>query len=606
MKLIMPILLPPPSPYEYALISEASYSDVEPKDSILSKKGWKRIKSIADAGGYCGSIWVHETNNQIVIAHRGSQNATSWVTDLQSIAQLKPGHFVTAAVQLLSDPIVQDYKSKGYRLSTTGHSLGGFLAQVCVFWAQRSEFNETYYSDMSAVVFDSPGAVDFLRVIQSNLVSQKNRIEIEKLNIHNFCPMPTIVSTYGTKTGTVWHLSGSENVSFAFVEAHRMDPILEGFDPETGQPIHYRQMRDWPQADYSNYNSISNYFKHAASTTVHFPLDCLNHLYKQIKTWAGYAPTDTWYDQVLRQQEGQVTSFLRQTAASGYRPDDNQDLEKVLTQAFQSHYIALSDAMSQKQMSFYHFDKETQEFLKEVMQFKQFPLKECQTYLEQQYESEINELKAFELKQDGQHLDIVLSPDYPETIFDFQTIIQHTLQDKEKLSLQKFLVVKAESFQNRLVQLEQTIINQSGPIARRNQGEIEALREKLVKIEEAQSTMQNTSRSDNTFNVRTAIANVPGTMAINELNERAYEPARHQELLDLVRTARPGQQYNIDCSLANADRSTAIVTSSSGVSEGTANLLVRLGALNQKHSAPQTNAPAPQNETQKGNDSVKK
>lgn len=154
-------------PLDYALISQAIYADdlhvhVEgPVPSStpeiqnqLKKKDWKLIEFIKNPSGYIAGIWVNDIQNHIVIAHRGSLNPTSWVTDIETVIQKKPGSFVKEVIELLTHPQILEYRKRGYRLSTTGHSLGGFLAQISVFWSQRPEFPETYYPAMSAMVFE--------------------------------------------------------------------------------------------------------------------------------------------------------------------------------------------------------------------------------------------------------------------------------------------------------------------------------------------------------------------------------------------------------------------------------------------------------------------
>ena len=484
---------------------------------------------------------------------------------------LKPGTFIDQAIKLLQHPRVQEYKSKGYRISTTGHSLGGFLAQVCVYWAQRSEFKDTYYPEMSAVVFDAPGVVDFLQVIQSNIFSQQNRIDITKLNIHNFCAMPTIVSTYGTQTGTLWHLLGDENIPFAFIEAHLMEHILDKFDRETGQPKRFRQMSDWPRANYSNF--IENMASGAALS----PFGLMNSLYKKIKTLSGYESEDkTWYDQVLGQEKSQVSSFLSQASALGDPSSDNQQFSALLSSAIQAHYAYLAEPDSQKQMSLFHFDEATQVFLKEVMKFKESTSEICRTHLYQEYESVADELKALQLKKSGNsHWDVILSSVYSETIFDFQYLIQDAIREKTKLSFQGFLTNSVESIQSRVTDLEESIKELSGPMARKKQKEIDELNRNLEAMK-AQITEINKQKDTTVFNVRTAVANVPNSWAIRELSGPDYEPARNQELLKVIDKAKPGQRYNIDSATADAPGATAVVTSRpEGVSPGTADFVER-------------------------------
>ncbi len=454
--------LPPPTPYEYALISDVAYSDNPPAgDSVLSKQGWKRIKTISDPNGYCGSLWIHEAKKQIVIAHRGSQNPESWITDIESVIQLKPGGFVTKAIELMRE--AKEFAPQGYRISTTGHSLGGFLAQVCVYWANRSDCSETFYPDMGAVVFDSPGANDFLEVIQSNIPSERERIVLNHLNVHNFCAMPTVVSTYGTPANSIWHIANSEAcfLNYDVLTAHSMNEILKGFNPETGQPYYFRAMRDWPKADYSVYEEFvtSSDIKTAAKVlAIKIALDCLNGLYKYMKGKMGYAVTPTFYDQVCT-REGQVSAYLQQTKAAGRRPELDE-FDKRLTLSLRAHYSALPlESDSKDRMDIHHFDTRVQYFLKELTLAK--PLDDpaakldWEKFLLEKYGQEgYALLQKCYVEKHGKKKEIVLD-NYEGSVFDFQRELYTLLNRCEMVSFQSFFPRKVSELQKRIETVEE-------------------------------------------------------------------------------------------------------------------------------------------------------
>ena len=575
----MPIQLPPPKPYEYALLSQASYSDTPPlADSLLSQKGWERIEPmVADRHGYRASLWVHHARRQLVLAHRGSKNGDSWVTDAESIRNLTVGHFVEQATYLLKHETIQRLKEEGYRFSATGHSLGGFLAQLSVYWSQRSEFKETYYPEMSAVVFDSPGAVDFLETLQSNAHREKERVKIEHLNIQNFCAMPTIISTYGTPTGTTWHLSADlSHVTLDSINAHRLEHILAGFNSETGQPHVFRLMRDWPQADYSAYDSLSKLLSHGLEVGVKLPFDILNSVYKSLARPFGYHRKKTWYEQVCSKKEGELTTYLRETDSNRFPPIEA--LQNDLTLALKAHYVALNQEDSLKTIDIHHFDPIVQDFLMILWESKPWS-KDLSDALQMQYGDGASLLHVFQFVRQGNITEIHLDH-YPGTVFDFQADLQQLLHDKGFFSVRDFLTDKEAVLQNRISDLEEELsdLKEGSKTALKKQVEIDELKKDITQIQ-AQLTMTPVPLYENIFNVRTAIANVPGTLAVNELSEKAYDAERHRELLELIKTAKPGQQFNLDGAVANADRATAIVTSEKGISQGTADLLMRLSAL---------------------------
>lgn len=453
------ILPAPSSPYEYALLSKAAYFDAVPLEGEdnaiwekLIQKGWQRVELIHDESGYCGSIWANEANKQIVIAHRGSRNATSWVTDIESVIQKKPGTFVSQAIKLMHHPRVLDFCQQNYRLSTTGHSLGGFLAQVCVYWAQRSEFPETFYPDMSAIVFDSPGVVDFLNVLHYNLESEKERINISRLNIHNFCSMPTVVSTYGKQTGTLWHLGTfiATPVHTDFFCQHKMSEILKGFDAQTGEMVSFRAMRGWPQANYSAYENISSLVNQVATDTVKLPFNCLNALYKSIKGRLGYTLNPTWYDQIFS-EGGQVWSYLNETSASNRNPD-LQEFDNRLSFALDSHYVAFpSQESAIKRMGIYHFDANVGYFLKDLAEVPR-PSEiatEWDGFLCEMYGKQgLALLQQYRLEKQGKKVEIILSDKYPGSVLKFQSQLHTLLRNKDIVSYKQFLSKRDEAFRH--------------------------------------------------------------------------------------------------------------------------------------------------------------
>ena len=584
-----------PSPYEYALISRLAYHDIlalSPKDhpeehgfhEILKAKKWKHISTIKD-NDYYGYIWINDDTNQIVIAHRGSQNATSWITDVESVVQLKPGTFIYSAISLLSHPKALEYRQKGYRLSSTGHSLGGFLAQVCVFWSQRREFANTFYPDISAVVFDSPGVVDFLKVIRSNLKSESNSIKLEYLNIHNFCAVPTLVSTYGIQTGTLWHLPGAEDVRFAFVNDHRMEHIVKGFNTVTGYPLNLRQMTDWPQADYSAYEDFTGAVEHLLGDTLKAPFNFLNYLYKRL---IKRNPTDTWYDKLFR-REGQVSSFLRNPS---YRPVIGP-LKEQITLAIRSHYATFqTEAASQSRMGLHHFDRHVQNFLSDFFIAKQFSLTTLGIVesLERIVGKEgLKLLCQFTLEKSGDRTEIILSPDYNRSIFDFQRELLILLKRSDTLSIRQLVSSKVEEFKK---SIEMFTAKQEASTAEQRE-ELKRLRDKIEHLENVEKVI----KYSRLITMRSAVAKVPGSIAVNFLELINYEPARMDELALAFDKAKPGDEVHLDGAIAMAPGSHAVVVSPGPSTEKIAELFKTLGIFRNK--------PVPDNRSKSDDNSVK-
>lgn len=367
------ILFAPPRPYAYGLLSKLIYRDdlVVPMTAGMTKPalqitceadGWVLQKFVRDENGYIGGIFVREADQQVVIVHRGSDNLESWLTDLETVIQGKPGGFLKSAIELVADPLVMSLvKRDGYRLSHTGHSLGGFLAQICVYWSQQEAYPDTYIPDACAVTFDSPGAADLMGIMQSNVDSERARIQIGRLNIHNFCAMPTIVSTYGRQTGTLWHVKGEgEDGRLAKVMHHKLDTILERFNP-AGYPREARQMRDWPQADYGAYmDPASTVIKGA----IKLPFAILNAIYRKVRS--SRAPT--WYDRLVASKTDQLAAFLAAAPKEGGHWPELISFVDSLNAGIDSHYLAssLDSEESFHRLGLFHFDREVQTLITEL------------------------------------------------------------------------------------------------------------------------------------------------------------------------------------------------------------------------------------------------
>lgn len=475
----------PPTPYEYALISQLSYAsnhaDLSSKNyrngyEYLRGKGWE-VGDLISENDYFGYLWINHTpgNQNVVIAHRGSQNATSWITDIESVVRLQPGTFIHAAIRSLTHPAVIAHRAKGYRVSTTGHSLGGFLAQVCVFWSQRRELVESYYPDMSAMVFDSPGAIEFLQTISSNLESERDTIDLQLLNIHNFCAMPTVVSTYGTQAGTVWHLGKNQELTFAFANNHRMGNIITEFDPTTGQPKYFRQMTDWPQANYSNYSSVEAIADTLLTDVMHLPFQCLNYLYKKIKGNS----TDTWYDKLFK-ENGEVSSYLHsiKSSKSDTSPPLNT-IEEKITSALKAHYSCFpAEEESKRRLSIQHFDTQVRVFLAELSGARKYGLPNIG--LEDKLKEIVSEegfqlVNTFNLTEYGKRTELVLL-DASKTIFDFQRNLLMLLRNAGVPSIPGICGNKINCFKEKLERLTHD--------SSAKQHELVSLKEKIDTLEQ--------------------------------------------------------------------------------------------------------------------------
>jgi hypothetical protein len=158
------------------------------------------------------------------------------------------------------------------QLFFTGHSLGGWLAQITTFTTEYLKIEENNFLKNNndhdcfhphTVVFDSPGCEDRLSEMGSRFdVRHDGRsIDIKHLDITSYLSAPNRFNTCHSHLGTVYRiftdLSGMRwlkkcTVFYTFA-THSMQKIVEAFDPVTGQVRKDEQGKlklhvvvDWP------------------------------------------------------------------------------------------------------------------------------------------------------------------------------------------------------------------------------------------------------------------------------------------------------------------------------------------------------------------------
>ena len=200
-----------PTPHVLAQFASKTYRDYktgeidaqyETRLAILD--GWKLLTTASNnrgKNGYFGAAYWHPEHQQVVIAHRGTKlkNFGALWTDAfgvflkNHVPQMSSAStFAHKVVEVLRE--VNRKKGASFQLFFTGHSLGGWLAQVTTFtteylkregkfFLRSSDGNDCYHPH--TVVFDSPGCKDMLLQMTDKLdVRHDGRsIDIEHLDI---------------------------------------------------------------------------------------------------------------------------------------------------------------------------------------------------------------------------------------------------------------------------------------------------------------------------------------------------------------------------------------------------------------------------------------
>ena len=166
---------------DYALMSLQVYQTdfIEPNDGW--RPGWDSAQKKIGRFGYHGRAYVNHHSKEIVIAHRGTSELENWRTNLK-LLDGTPDQILVAAhefCEFVENATKDDYI--GFRISHTGHSLGGVIAEVMACKFERD-----------AVTFESPGSKPILKNLRKmNYVS----IDPSDVKIIGYFAEPNLLST---------------------------------------------------------------------------------------------------------------------------------------------------------------------------------------------------------------------------------------------------------------------------------------------------------------------------------------------------------------------------------------------------------------------------
>ena len=294
-----------PTPHVLAQLAFKAYEDykVEENDTQYESRlalpdGWKLLTTASNfslTNGYFGVAYWHPEHQQVVIAHRGTANLADLWTDLKGVLCNKyvpqmesASTFAHKVVEVLQEFIRE--KRVSFQLFFTGHSLGGWLAQITTFttvYLKREENlflrnnNDQDCFHPRTLVFDSPGCKDMLSLMRDTFdVRLDGRsINIEHLDITSYLSAPNRINTCNKHLGTVYRIYPDlsdmdwwgKNTALYNLATHSMQKIVEAFNPVTGQ-VHKNEkgelkvhvVVDWPvSTGLGGGKEYKNFFKWA-------------------------------------------------------------------------------------------------------------------------------------------------------------------------------------------------------------------------------------------------------------------------------------------------------------------------------------------------------
>jgi len=278
-----------PTPYLLSQFASKAYTDYKKRETdaqyetrLQLSDGWKLLTTASNfrrKNGYFGAACWHPEHQQVVIAHRGTDptNLGALWTDVAGVVfkhhvpqMSSASTFAHKVVEVLRE--INQLKGVSFQLFLTGHSLGGWLAQVTTFTTEylKGEKNMFLRSNDDncsfhphTVVFDSPGCKDMLSEMTDTFdVRLEGRsIDLKHLDITSYLSAPNRINTCNAHLGTVYRIFPDfsdmgwweRNTALYNLAAHSMDKIVKVFDPETGQVYKNEQGQlkvhvvvDWP------------------------------------------------------------------------------------------------------------------------------------------------------------------------------------------------------------------------------------------------------------------------------------------------------------------------------------------------------------------------
>ncbi|TSJ80779.1 MAG: hypothetical protein NMK33_05020 [Candidatus Cardinium sp.] len=358
-----------PSPYHFASFAEKAYEDYNKKTTKEDEKGltdgwpdeppddwslfttskfaekadeayneettkeyekglpdeWELLTIANNPGmlnGYFGAAYWHPEREQIVIAHRGTE-PTNLGADWTDISGVIFGRYVdqmnaasTFSHHILSvlETVNQEYGTN-FKMDFTGHSLGGWLAQITTFTVKYLTVDATNSCFVKAdqegyhahtVVFDSPGCKTMLAQMQDSFAVRYDKdhaLPITTLDINSYLSAPNRINTCNAHVGKIYRifvdLSDMTYLKSLFsynTATHSIDKILKTFDPETGQVykdesgrLKIQEVVDWPVDSYFG-GEYKAFFKWAKHLNKYHPDPRSDEFQTELRRKKGYYP----------------------------------------------------------------------------------------------------------------------------------------------------------------------------------------------------------------------------------------------------------------------------------------------------------------------------
>jgi ankyrin repeat protein len=279
-----------PTPYVLAQFASTAYekkkrgeTNADYEERLKLPNGWKLLTTASNTkNGYFGAAYWHPDNQHVVIAHKGTNISSIkdiW-TDVQGVinnnfvSQMNSAvTFAWKTVEVLHKVTRKNHVH--FQLFFTGHSLGGWLAQITTFTTEYlKKVNNNFLKSDNAQeryhphteVFDSPGCTEMLTKMADTFdVRHYDRDTVlQHLDITSYLSAPNLINTCNHHQGTKYRIYPDladmswceKNTVLYTITTHSIVNILQVFDHETGNvkednegKLKLHEVIDWPVSD---------------------------------------------------------------------------------------------------------------------------------------------------------------------------------------------------------------------------------------------------------------------------------------------------------------------------------------------------------------------
>jgi len=260
-------------------------------------QGWKFLTDCHSNNGYYGVAYWNPEYQQVIIAHRGTElysnigglleSAKDIWADFQGVERNKyvsQMNSATTFAHTINEQLMFREHGVQFQLFFTGHSLGGWLAQITTFTTEYLKKQDSIFIKnpdhiideyhAHTVVFESPGCKEMLLQMESDFEIRSNHssICIKDLDITSYLSAPNLINTSNQHVGKVYRiltdLSDLSDKTLYVKETHKMDKILNACilankDNSKIEEV-IEEVIDWPIRKKFGGKELDSFFKWAS------------------------------------------------------------------------------------------------------------------------------------------------------------------------------------------------------------------------------------------------------------------------------------------------------------------------------------------------------